>query len=132
MVKKRSDEMNTAKTIAKNTSVLALSQVITAILGFFLLIYTARYFGEVEFGKYRFAMSFSALFAIFANLGINNYIIREIARNKNLTNEYLTNVSVIKLLLSFLAFGLIVLTINLMDYPEDTTYAVYLFGGYMI
>ena len=128
----RTDTMNTVKTIAKNTGVLAISQVITSILGFFLLIYTARYLGEVEFGKYRFAMSFTALFAIFANLGINNYIIREIARNKNLTNEYLTNISVIKLLLSFLAFGLIVLTINLMDYSEDTTYAVYLFGLYMI
>jgi O-antigen/teichoic acid export membrane protein len=63
---------------------------------------------------------------------MNNFIIREIARNKNLTNEYLTNVSMIKLLLSFLAFGFIVLTINLMDYPQDTTYAVYLFGIYMI
>ena len=96
------------------------------------MIYIARYLGEVEFGKYRFAMSFTALFAIFANLGINNYILREIARNKELTNEYLTNVSVIKLLLSFLAFALIVLTINLMEYPRDTTYAVYLFGMYMI
>lgn len=124
--------MNTVKTIAKNTSVLATSQVITSILGFFLLIYIARYLGEVGFGKYSFAISFTAIFAIFANLGINNLIIRELARNKELTNEYLTNVSVIKLLLSFLAFGLIALTINLMDYPQDTTYAVYLFGIYMI
>ena len=76
--------MNTAKTIAKNTSVLALSHVITSILGFFLLIYIARYLGEVGFGKYSFAVSFTALFSIFANLGMNNYIIRELARNKNL------------------------------------------------
>ena len=63
---------------------------------------------------------------------MNNYIIRELARNKEQTSEYLTNVSIIKLLLSFLAFGLVVLTINLMNYPRDTTYAVYLFGFYMI
>lgn len=124
--------MNTVQTIAKNTGLLAISNVITSILGFFLLIYLARYLGEVGFGKYSFALSFTALFSIIANLGMNNYIIREIARNKELTNEYLTNVSVIKLLLSFIAFGLIVLTINLMDYPKDTTYAVYLFGIYMI
>lgn len=125
-------EMNTIQRIAKNTGVLGISQVITAILGFFLLIYIARYLGEVGFGKYSFAVSFTALFSIFANLGINQFIIRELARNKNLTNEYLTNVSVIKLLLSFLAFASIVFTINLMDYPQDTTYAVYLFGIYMI
>jgi len=76
--------MNTIQTIAKNTGALAISNVITSILGFFLLIYLARYLGEVGFGKYSFALSFTTLFAIFANLGINNYIIREIARNKNL------------------------------------------------
>jgi O-antigen/teichoic acid export membrane protein len=128
--------MNTVQRIVKNTGVLALSQVITSILGFFLLIYIARYLGEVGFGKYSFALSFTTLFTIIANLGLNlglnNYIIRELARNKELTNEYLTNVSVIKLLLSFLTFGFIVLTINLMNYPRDTTYAVYLFGLYMI
>jgi O-antigen/teichoic acid export membrane protein len=124
--------MNTIKTIAKNTGVLAISQVITTILGFFLLIYIARYLGEVEFGKYSFAVSFTALFIIFADLGISNLIIRELARNKGLTSEYLTNVSIIKLILSFVAFGFIALTINLMDYPQDTTYAVYLFGVHMI
>ena len=124
--------MNTVQTIAKNTGVLGISQVITSIVGFILLIYIARYLGEVGFGKYSFAVSFTTLFSIFANLGINQFIIRELARNKNLTNEYLTNVSLIKLLLSFLAFGSIVVTINLIDYPQDTTYAVYLFGIYMI
>jgi len=124
--------MNTVKTIAKNIGVLALSQVITSILGFFLLIYIARYLGEVGFGKYSFALAFTGLFAIIASFGMNNYIIRELARNKERTREYLTNVSVIKLLLSLLTFALIALTINLMKYPQDTTHAVYLFGIYML
>ena len=124
--------MNTVQTIAKNTGVLAISNIITSILGFFLLIYIARYLGEVGFGKYSFALAFTGLFAIIASFGMNNYIIRELARNKEQASEYLTNVSVIKLLLSFLAFGFIILTINTMNYPRDTTYAVYLFGGYMI
>ncbi|MBA7530506.1 hypothetical protein ES705_22714 [subsurface metagenome] len=76
--------MNTIQTIAKNTGALAISNVITSILGFFLLIYLARYLGEVGFGKYSFALSFTTLFVVFANLGMNNYIIRELARNKNL------------------------------------------------
>jgi len=124
--------MNTVQRIAKNIGVLAISQVITSILGFFLLIYIARYLGEVGFGKYSFALSFTALFVIFSDIGISNLIVREIARNKELTNEYLTNISIIKFLLSFLAFGFIVLTINLMEYPQDTIYVVYLFGIYTI
>ena len=43
--------MNTVQRIAKNTGVLGISQVITSILGFVLLIYIARYLGEVGFGK---------------------------------------------------------------------------------
>ena len=124
--------MNTIKTIAKNIGVFGISKVITAILGFFLLIYIARYLGEVEFGKYSFAIAFTTLFVIFADFGISDLIVRELARNKDLTNKYLTNVSLLKLISSFLAFGVIALTINLMDYPQDTTYAVYFFGIYAI
>lgn len=124
--------MNTVQRITKNIIALGISQIITAILGFFLVIYIARYLGEVGFGKYSFAISFISLFAILASLGINNFIIREIARNRELTNKYLTNVLVIKLILSFFTFTFIVLTINLMNYPQDTTRAVYLFGIYTI
>jgi len=124
--------MNTIQRIAKNIGVLAISQVITSIFGFFLLIYIARYLGEVGFGKYSFALSFTVLFVVFSDIGISNLIVREIARNKELTNEYLTNISIIKFLLSFLAFGFIAVTINLMEYPQDTIYIVYLFGIYTI
>lgn len=124
--------MNTVQRIAKNAGILGISQVITSILGFFLLIYLARYLGEVGFGKYSFALSFTVLFVVFSDIGISNLIVREIARNKELTNEYLTNISIIKFLLSFLAFGFIAVTINLMEYPQDTIYIVYLFGIYTI
>lgn len=124
--------MNVVQRIAKNTGFLAISQVITTILGFFSLIYIARYLGEAGFGKYSFALTFVGFFAIMASLGMDNYIIQEIARNKEQTSKYLTNISAIKLLLSFLTFGSIVLAINIMDYPQDTTFIVYLFGIYMI
>lgn len=124
--------MNTTQNIAKNISVLGISSVATSVLGFFLLIYIARYLGEAEYGKYSFAMSFTSFFIIFTNIGINNLIIRDISRDKELANEYIMSVLVIRFPLSFLAFGLIVFTINMMMYPQDTTYAVYLFGIYNI
>jgi len=124
--------MNGTQVIAKNVSILGISSVVTTVLGFFLLIYIARYLGEVEYGKYSFAISFTSLFVIFTNVGINNLIIREIARNKELINEYITSVLAIRLPLSFLSFGLIVLAINIMNYPKDTIQAVYLFGIYNI
>jgi O-antigen/teichoic acid export membrane protein len=124
--------MNDIKRIAKNIGVSGFSQIIISLLGFVILIYIARYFGEAGFGKYSFAVSITALLAIFTNPGIDNLIIREISRNKKIANEYITNAIIIKIPLCFLAFFIIVLTINLMDYPQDIKLIVYLFGIYMM
>lgn len=122
----------TVRNIAKNTLVSAISQVIISTLGFFSLIYIARYLGEAEFGKYSFALTFVGFFSILANIGSNNYIIREVSRNKEQTSRYLTSISVIKLILSVPTFASIILAINILDYSHDTKFAVYLFGIYMI
>ncbi|AXV36704.1 MAG: hypothetical protein CIT01_00090 [Methanobacterium sp. BRmetb2] len=124
--------MDTVKRITKNIGMSGISQLVVSILAFVLLIYIARYFGPAEFGVYSFAVSFTALFAVFADIGISQFMIRDIARNKKLTAEYITNVSIIKVILSVITFGLIVLTINLMNYPSDVLYIVYLFGVYTI
>ncbi len=124
--------MNQAKKIAKNVFLIGISQLITSLLGFLLLIYIARSLGETDFGKYSFAFTFTSLFAVFADIGISNLIIREIARNKGLTSVYLTNIVIIKLILSLFTIVIIILAINLLDYPSDTTYVVYLFSIYTI
>lgn len=124
--------MNTVQRIAKNMGMSGISQIIVSIFSFILMIYIARYFGEAEFGVYSFAFSFSALFVVFADIGISQFIVRDIARNKKLTSEYLTNASLIKILLSFLTFGLFALVIELMNYPSNVVFIVYLFGIYTI
>ncbi len=96
--------MNNVQTIAKNIRVLGIAQVITSVLGFFLLICIAGYLGEIGFGRYSFVLSFTLLFMIFTDIEINNYIIRTIVRSKQLLNEHLANISLIKFLLSFPVF----------------------------
>jgi len=124
--------MNIVQKITKNIGYLAISQIVGAILAFILFIYVARFLGEAQFGDYSFAISFTSLFVIFADIGINQLIIREIARDHSLTSEYITNVSVMKILLSLITFGLIALTINLMHYSQIVIYIVYLFGIYTL
>lgn len=124
--------MNYVQKIIKNIVITGISQFLISILGFLLLIYIARYLGEADFGKYNFALSFTALFVIISDLGISNLIIREVAREKKLAGEYIINASLTKSLLSFISFILIVLSINLMNYPQDVKIVVYLFGIYTI
>ncbi|MGB2842998.1 MAG: oligosaccharide flippase family protein [Halobacteriota archaeon] len=42
--------MNTVQRIAKNTSVLLFAQIASYIIGFFFIMYTARYLGAEGFG----------------------------------------------------------------------------------
>ena len=124
--------MNTVQRIAKNTTALFAAQFVVSILGLILTIFIARSLGAVIFGKYSFALAFTAIFAVFSDLGYNTLLIREVARDKSQASKYLNNVLCMRALLSFVIFALIVITINVMDYPADTKNVIYLFGIYTL
>ncbi|MCO5381282.1 MAG: flippase [Methanosarcina barkeri] len=124
--------MSTVQRITKNIAITGFSQLLISVSGFLLVIYIARYLGKADFGKFNFALYFSTFFLIIADPGISSFIIREIARNKELTNEYVTNASLIKSILLLITFFTIVVSINLMGYPQDTKLIVYLFGTYTL
>ncbi len=120
--------MNTIRRIAKNTLVLTASDIANRVLSFIFVIQIARYLGDIGFGKYSFAFAFVNLFIIFADFGLNTILIREIAKHKLEAKKFLGNALIIKLFLCSITFLLIFITINLMDYPTDTTIVVYLVG----
>ena len=60
--------MNTVQRIAKNTGVLLISQITSYIIGFFLIMYTARYLGAEGFGILSFALAFTGIFGVFSDL----------------------------------------------------------------
>ncbi|EKQ52024.1 MAG: membrane protein involved in the export of O-antigen and teichoic acid [Methanobacterium sp. Maddingley MBC34] len=117
--------MHTARRIAKNTTLLFISQLIVSALSFLSILYTARYLGAAGFGILSFALSFSYIFFVIADLGLNTLTVREVARNKSLTMKYLGNVLLIKILLIFLTWGLVILFVNLLGYPQETMIVIY-------
>lgn len=124
--------MNTLQRIAKNIIVLYGSWAIGAILSLVLTIYIARILGALTYGEYTFAIVFTAFFGILTNLGMNELLIREVARDKSKASKYLGNVVILRLILSAIALALIILVINWMNYPPDVVTAVYIFGAYTI
>lgn len=120
--------MNTAKNIAKNFSSLAFAQIISMVSGIILVIFIARFLGDVEYGKMSFAISFTSILVVFADCGLNVMSIRDISRNKHQVGKYFVNTLFIKMFLSLLAFIIIYISINIMDYPRNTVIIVLLFG----
>jgi O-antigen/teichoic acid export membrane protein len=96
------------------------------------MMYAARYLSAAGFGILSFALAFTGIFGVLADLGLSSLTIREVARDKSLALKYLANVSLLKIILAAAAFGLIALTINLMGYPQETITVVYLFGLYVV
>lgn len=124
--------MNTIQRIVKNIGFTGLSQVIITFLGFILIIYLARYLGEADFGVYNFALYFTYLFIPLADLGISQFMIRELARDKSIFDKFIVNALLIKIPLSIITLLLIGLIINVMGYPQNVINLVYLFGVYTI
>ena len=124
--------MSTVQRIARNTGLLFISQILIYALGFFAMAYMARYLGAADYGIISFALAFTAIFAILADIGLSYLMMREVARDKSLASKYILNISVMKIVLVSITFGLIALTVNLMGYPHQTIYIVYIIGLYVI
>jgi len=124
--------MSVIRRIAKNTTALFAAQIIISVSSIILSIFIARLLGDVIFGKYSFALAFVMFYTIFLDLGYNTLLIRDVARDKSLARKYLENILGFRILLSFIIFIFIVVTINLMGYPSDTKNVVYLFGIYLL
>ena len=115
----------TKQTIIKNTFWLSASLFLSKVIKYFLVIYAARILGAAEYGTFNFAMSFAALFYIFADLGIGSLISREIAQNR----EKKINISAgftLKLVLTFLTFFGIVLISFFVPSAENIKITIWL------
>ena len=124
--------MNTVRRIAKNVGALTLMNIVSVTSMLVLTVFIARLLGDVIFGKYSFALAFTALFGVFIHLGLDILITREVARDKSKASKYVGNIAIVRVLSSVIMFSLIIIIINLMNYPSDTTTAVYIFGLYVI
>lgn len=118
--------MNIPQKIAKNTIVLLVSQIITYVLNFLFTLYSARYLGVEGFGVLSYALAFIGLFSILMDLGLSTLTTRDVAREKKLTNKYISNVILLKTILVIITFSLIGISINLLNYPQQTINVVYI------
>jgi len=118
--------MGTARRIYKNTLYLGIAEIVSRVLQFVVMLYAARLLSQEHFGKFSFALSFSLIAIVLADLGINTLLIREISRNKSLAGKYFTNAFFTKVALSFITYFIIVAVINILNYPQDTRNIVYI------
>jgi O-antigen/teichoic acid export membrane protein len=124
--------MSAVRRIAKNTTVLFISQIITYVIGFFIAIYMANYLGPLGFGIIQTALALTAIYGVFTDLGLGTLTVREVSRDKALAKKYVANTTVMKIILSFFTFFLIFVTVNVIHYSQQEIYVIYIITASVI
>lgn len=95
---------NKAKLIGKNAIYLLFGRIATGLLSLVLMAVIARKLGVDKFGTYTLALTIAGIFGVASDFGSSYLTIREVARDKTKTGEYLLNGTIVKILLNVLFF----------------------------
>jgi len=118
--------MGTARRISRNTAYLAAAEMVSKVLQFVVMIYAARLLSQEDFGKFSFALSLSFIAMILADWGLNQLLVRTVARDKGGLEKYVANSIFLKIIFSALSGAFIVIVLNLFRYPQTTKGIVYI------
>lgn len=120
------------KKIIKNTTWLFLAEVINKGTFFIITIIIARNFGNELFGQFNFAISFVIIFSVIADFGINNLVIREVARDKYNAALLIGSGLIIKIFLSILTILSIIVSTMITNKSLEVKTMIYILSFYVV
>jgi O-antigen/teichoic acid export membrane protein len=118
-----------SSSIIRNTSSLFIAHLAGRILAFILTIVLPRYLegGFSDLGKYFTALWLANLLATLTELGLYTPLIREVAADRSKASQMISNALVIRLILSFITFLIIIVPAKLI-YSEEMASLIYIVG----
>jgi O-antigen/teichoic acid export membrane protein len=116
------------KRIVNNTVISLLGQFITWTSTILLTIAYGRFLGDIKFGELYLAINFVALVGFPLESSFNSQLTREVAQQPDNALRYLTNTLLIKVLLWFVLYGLILLLCFALGYNAEERFLVTICG----
>lgn len=111
--------MNTLKRAVNNSAVMLVSQIITWTATLILTAALGRYLGDAGFGDLYLAMSFGVIFGGVVAFGLDQQLVRAVARDRTLASSYFVHSLAVKVALSVLAYAMIIGIIYLLGYSPE-------------
>ena len=96
------------KNLTKNTAYYIAALILQKIISFAYFSFIATRLGSENIGKYFFALSFTAIFSIFIDVGLINILIRNTARDPSEAQKLLSLNLAIKLPLAFFIYLVVI------------------------
>jgi O-antigen/teichoic acid export membrane protein len=113
----------------KNTSWLFAEKILRMVVGLLVGVWVARYLGPEKFGLLSFAHSFVGLFTIFATLGLDEIVVRELVKDESKRDLLVGTTFWLKLFGAFLVLLVLAFAINFTSNDVDTHILVFIIAS---
>lgn len=114
--------------IVNNTAISFVGQLVTWTSTILLTIAYGRFLGDVKFGELYFAITFALLIGVPIERGFNQQLTRDVAQEPEKAVRFLSNTIIIKIVLWFVLYGLLLLLSSLLGYSAETRSLVAICG----
>lgn len=113
---------------SKNIFWLTFSRIISLVLLFLAYTQLFRYLGPYQSGQFQFVLSFTTLFGVIIDFGIQQYVIKKISEDKSSAKKYFTNFFGVEVVLSGLVYAAMLLVAKFNGY-EPVVYKAIMVSG---
>lgn len=119
--------MSTLRRAMGNGAIMLVSQAITWTATLIVTAALGWYLGAARFGDLYLAISLGTIFSVLVEFGLNQQIVRAVARDETLAGSYLANSLAIKGAFGLVAYGLMLALAWLLGYSGELrlTIAIY-------
>lgn len=114
--------------LISNSIFILINRLTQSITTFVLTAFMARILGSESLGQYLLAFSYYFIFVSIVSQGLKVLFTRELARNPDKASLFLTNGSLLQLILSILGYGSLVILVFLLPYSTETSNVCYIMG----
>lgn len=114
--------------ITQNLTFLTVASVLQKVISFVYFTLVARLIGVSNTGNYFFAIAFTTIFTVIADFGLGSVVTRETAKNPADTEKNVNTIFLVKILFGLVVYGMLFVSVNLLNYAADLKVLIYLSG----
>ena len=123
-MEKKSDKSR----ILINSIILSSATVFNNVVFLIINIIVARYLSVEHFGEYITSLGYATFFSTFANIGINQTLVRAVNLESHREREHFANALIIKTALAILVYTAMTVSLYFTSYNRNTIYLTLIFG----
>ena len=116
----------TVHKVMQNTIFQVAGKILTMSVTILVTIIITRTYGKVGFGEFNLMQSFPALFFIIADFGLNAIASRELSKNFDNAQKYLSNIIILRLFISAFLMVVAFIVLRMFPYNEALVFGIYL------